>query len=81
VKYIRALEQVFSAYSLCGCAARHPVTGRAPLAIDHIDGNLSDHSPGNVRLVCADCHSLTPNYQALNKGSGRPCTMVRGASQ
>lgn len=54
----------------CGWNERHPITGRVPIEVDHINGN-SDHRIENLRLLCPNCHSLTPNYRALNKGNGR----------
>lgn len=39
---------------------------------DHINGNSSDSSPENVRMVCPTCHSTTPTYRGKNRGSGRP---------
>jgi RNase P subunit RPR2 len=71
------IEQAGEQCSRCGWAERHPITGRVPLEIDHINGDWADHSRGNVRLVCANCHSLTPSFRALNKGKSRPWTMVR----
>lgn len=62
---------------VCGWSKRHPTTGRVPLEVDHLNGNYADHSPENVRVLCPNCHALTPTYKALNKGRGRPWTMVR----
>lgn len=41
------------------------------LQVDHINGDPSDNSPINLRLICPNCHSQTPNWGAKNKGSGR----------
>jgi len=38
---------------------------------DHIDGNSNNNHPDNLRLVCPNCHSLTPTYKNKNKGNGR----------
>lgn len=58
----------------CECAweKKHPITGRVPLTVDHIDGNWSNNTENNLRLLCPSCHSLTPTYGNLNKGHGRP---------
>jgi len=63
--------------SACGWNKRNPVTGKVPLDIDHINGNYADHSPGNLCLLCPNCHALTPTYKALNRGNGRPYAIVR----
>jgi hypothetical protein len=55
----------------CGWAAIHPVTGNVPLTVNHIDGDSLNNRPENLELICPNCHSLTPNYCALNKGKGR----------
>jgi 5-methylcytosine-specific restriction endonuclease McrA len=55
----------------CGWSKVHPKTGKVPVQVDHIDGNPSNHSPQNLRLLCPNCHSLTSTYGALNKGNGR----------
>lgn len=55
----------------CGWNEINPKTGKTPLQIDHINGNPTDHSPGNLRLLCPNCHSLTPTYGNLNRGKGR----------
>ncbi len=57
---------------LCGWQEINPTTGKSPLNIDHIDGDSCNNSPDNLRLLCPNCHSLTPTYGSLNKGKGRP---------
>lgn len=39
------------------------------LQLDHIDGNSDDNSLKNLRLMCPNCHSLTPTYKGGNKGN------------
>ena len=41
------------------------------LEVDHIDGDASNNMPSNVRLICPNCHSITPTWKAKNKGKGR----------
>lgn len=57
--------------SLCGWCKVNPYTGKVPVEVDHIDGDWQNNSPDNLRLLCPNCHSLTPTYKARNKGKGR----------
>lgn len=57
--------------SECGWNLKHPKTGRVPLEIDHIDGNWENNIESNLRLICPNCHSLSPNFRNLNRGKGR----------
>lgn len=41
------------------------------LEIDHIDGKADNNSPENLRVVCPQCHALSPFHRALNKNSSR----------
>jgi HNH endonuclease len=71
------IEQGGERCSRCGWAERHPVTGRIPLEVDHTDGNWQNNRPDNIRLLCPNCHALTPIFKALNKGNGRPFVITR----
>jgi len=33
------------------------------LELDHIDGDNSNHSRDNLRLLCPNCHSQTPTFR------------------
>ncbi len=57
--------------ALCGWAEVNPRSGKIPLQVNHIDGNPENHRPGNLQLLCPNCHSLTPSFGGLNRGNGR----------
>lgn len=57
--------------SFCGWHKKHPTTGNVPLEIDHVDGNAENNQEKNLRLLCPNCHSLTPSFRNLNKNKGR----------
>ena len=59
---------------LCGWGETNPYTNTIPLEIDHIDGNAENNSEENLRLICPNCHSLTPTYRGANRGYGRNIT-------
>lgn len=56
----------------CGWDKRNPVSDRVPLHADHVHGDKSRNRPEDLRLLCPNCHSLTPNYQHLNNPSVQP---------
>ena len=68
-KYI--YESCGSACSICGWDERHPSDGAILTEIDHIDGNAANCSPNNLRVLCPNCHSMTPTFRARNKISAR----------
>jgi hypothetical protein len=57
--------------SLCGWNKRNPKTLKVPLEVDHIDGDYKNSYLENLRLICPNCHALTPTFRGLNKGKGR----------
>ena len=68
-------EKCGSQCSICGWSEKHPITGNIPLEIDHIDGNSENNIEENLRLLCPNCHALTPFFKNLNKGKGRKWRM------
>ncbi len=68
---IRHLREKYTSCSICGWDKTNPTTGRVPLEIDHIDGDSENNSEVNLRLICPNCHSLSPNFRNLNRGNGR----------
>lgn len=65
------LEKYSHCCSNCGWNKTNPVTHESPLEIDHIDGDSENNNEDNLRLLCPNCHSLTPSYRNLNRGMGR----------
>lgn len=72
-KYIRrwSLERASYKCEECGWDKINPTTGKRPLSVHHIDGNPYNTIPVNLKVLCPNCHSLTPTYGSLNLGNGR----------
>jgi len=64
----------------CGWGETHPITGKVPLEVNHIDGDSTNNRPENLEILCPNCHSLTPNFRALNKKSSRTSRSLRGSN-
>ena len=56
----------------CGWGKPNPVLGRPILCIDHIDGDYRNNVRANLRVLCVNCHTLTPTFGALNIGTVSP---------
>ena len=68
-KYI--FEKYDSKCVKCGWSEVNSSTGKIPLHVDHIDGDSSNNVESNLTLLCPNCHALTPNFGALNKGKSK----------
>ena len=55
----------------CGWNKLHPIDNKPLVEIDHIDGDASNCKESNLRVLCPNCHSMTPTFRARNKNSSR----------
>ena len=54
----------------CGYEDKRP-DGSSKIQMDHIDGNYTNNSIDNLRLLCPNCHEDTPTMGSRNIGNGR----------
>lgn len=69
IKYM--LNKTECACEECGWNKHHPIDNRPLVEIDHIDGDASNCKEENLRVLCPNCHSMTPTFRARNKKSSR----------
>lgn len=69
-EYVRnyLIEESGHKCSKCGWGEINIHTGRVPLEIDHIDDDPFNHSPGNLQVLCPNCHSLKTLPPIKSKG-------------
>jgi 5-methylcytosine-specific restriction endonuclease McrA len=64
----RYLLEKYPACQECGWSKVNPYNNCLALQIDHIDGNILNNKPDNLRVLCPNCHALTPTWGPLNIG-------------
>jgi hypothetical protein len=67
-KYIKRFirEKYQEKCCICGWAESNPITGNITTEVEHIDGNRRNNREENLRILCLNCHSLTPTFRGLN---------------
>ena len=63
----RLMIEANFACTRCGFSERRD-DGGCILEIDHVDGDGTNNSRENLRVLCPNCHALTPNF----RNWGRP---------
>ena len=49
------------------CSGTEWLGNPIPLELDHINGNSNDNRLTNLKILCPNCHALTPTYRGRNK--------------
>lgn len=62
----RLLKEDILEYRCSNCKLTSWLDEAIPLELDHIDGDRYNNLLENLRLLCPNCHALTPTYRGRN---------------
>ena len=62
----KLLKEGIKAHKCESCNLEEWLGVKIPLELDHINGINNDNRIDNIRLLCPNCHALTPTYRGKN---------------
>lgn len=74
----RLIQEGYFKYECSNCSGTEWLGQPIPLELDHIDGNNADNQFHNLRLLCPNCHALTPTYRGKNQERAKNNGATRG---
>jgi Zn finger protein HypA/HybF involved in hydrogenase expression len=70
------LEEANYSCSQCGFNKSRE-SGKTILEVDHIDGDHTNNARENLRVLCPNCHALTPNFRNWGRRSEKSSKRFR----
>ena len=67
----RLVKEGLKTYACELCGIDKWMGSRLTLELDHIDGDHFNNNLNNLRILCPNCHSQTPNYRGKNISRNR----------